>query len=376
MENCIKTYQSDKPEIHLFILWNSGFRFREALTDDLKNRFTIKGIIDLNWKKESFNLNLKRFYGQNLPKNSNKMKECGIGPFTAFIVEDPSPVYAPRVTTRGVKSVNINVFDVKERYRRIAKNNILHATNSEEESEHDITLLLGKCYHDLNFETIHLKTIEKDIAGANGWESIRELLYVLNHTCQYVILRNFEEFPDNIQLGEHSDIDILCRDYQSTGLILNGRETTARPWRVQNIVTIGDSFVNVDLRHLGDGYYDRRWEEDILNNRVFHEKGFYSPNEEDYLYSLLYHGLIQKYRISDDYVARIGKLCSGMGIAPVDLNDERAAIETLTAYMKRKGYRFVEPEDRTVGYNFYKIGEKAGVYRSLRRLASKIKHMF
>ncbi|MBO4630910.1 MAG: hypothetical protein J5858_03205, partial [Lentisphaeria bacterium] len=358
----MKVYQANKSEVHLFILWNNGYDYRDRLIDDLKNRFVIKAIIDFNWKKESFDRNLKRFYGQNLPKNSNKMKECGNGPFTAFIVEDPSPVYSLRFTTRGVGSVNINVFDIKERYRRVAGNNILHATNSEEESEHDITLLLGKSFQDLDCDAVDLGTIRSDLAGSDGWESIQELLYVLNHTCKYVVLRNFEEFPDNIRMGEHSDVDLLCRDYMSTKLIINGEESTRFPWRVQNIVKIGNSFINVDLRHLGDNYLDRKWEEDILSNRVFHPKGFYAPDECDYLYSLLYHVLIQKKSISKDYIARIKKLSGGIGMTPIDLAEKGPALDVLVTYMKQKGYLFVEPEDYTVCYNFEKVNRKAGIY--------------
>lgn len=373
MEECMKIYQADKPEVHLFILWNNGYRLREKLIDDLKSRFVIKAIVDFNWRKESFDSNLKRFYGQKLPKNSNKLKECGNGPFTAMIVEDSAPVYSLRMTTHGVCSVNINMFDIKERYRRAAGSNVIHGTNSEEETEHDITLLLGKSYHDLDFEKIHLSEVGNDIVGANGWESIQELLYVLNHTCKYVILRNFEGFPDNIQLGEHSDVDILCRDYMSTKLILNGEETTRRSCRVQNIVRIGNSFVNVDLRHVGDNYLDKRWEEAVLDNRVFRPKGFYSPNESDYLYSLLYHALIQKPVISKDYIVRIKGICASAGMDPIDLENEDAALKTLTDFMRRNDYRFVEPKDYTVGYNFRKVHQKAGAYRTFLYLACTLK---
>ncbi|MBO7423550.1 MAG: hypothetical protein J6T99_09235 [Oscillospiraceae bacterium] len=370
----MKVFQANKPEVHLFILWNNGYSYRDTLIDDLKSRFTIKAIIDFNWQKELFNCNLKRFYGQKLPKNSNKMKECGNGPFTAFIVEDPSPVYSLRVTTRGVDSVNINVFDIKERYRRTAKNNILHATNSEDETEHDVTLLLGKSFDDLDYEAVNLSTVKNDLAGSDGWKSIQELLYVLNHTCKYVVLRNFEEFPDNIQMGEHSDVDILCQDYMSTKLIINGKDSTRCPHRVQNIVKIGNSFINVDLRHLGDNYLDKKWEKDILNHRELHPKGFYAPNESDYFYSLLYHVLIQKKIISKDYIARIKKMSGSIGIAPIDLAEENMALETLTSYMKQKEYLFAEPKDYTVCYNFEKVNQKAGIYRNLLLLASKLKH--
>ena len=100
--------------IFLFIIWNNAYPEKERILDDLKYSFHIIKTIEIQWKKENFNRNLVRFYGQKLPPNSFKEKACGLGPFTLVVYEDPAPRYEDRMTTRGVpERVNINSFDKK-----------------------------------------------------------------------------------------------------------------------------------------------------------------------------------------------------------------------------------------------------------------------
>ena len=49
----------------------------------------------------------------------------------------------------------------------------------------------------------------------------------------------------------------------------------------------------LDIRCVGDGYYDKPWEEVMIKNRVKTE-GIYVLCKEDYNYSILYHALLQK----------------------------------------------------------------------------------
>lgn len=371
----LSSYESDIPEAHLFILWNNGQVLRDKIISSISSHFCIEHIIDVEWDAKLFDQNLRRFYGQNLPKNSNKCKECGIGPFTAIIVCDMHPVYAPRRTTSGVHVVNINMFDEKEKIRKFAGSNILHSTNTVQEAEHDITLLFGMSSKDLLSHNFSNTVIKKNIVGSHGWTDIKTMLYVLNHTCKYVILRNFENYPESIKYGEHSDIDILCDNYEIVKLILNSKNSTSQPGRVQQIVAIGDNYVNVDLRYVGDGYYDSKWEKDILSKRVYDDRGFYVPDTESYLFTLMYHALIQKNKIANDYASRITDLCKDIGLTEINLCDEDSSLSILKNYMHDYSYQFVEPKDYTVGFNYRKINARAGLYRTVRKCMSDCKHL-
>jgi len=46
-------------------------------------------------------------------------------------------------------------------------------------------------------------------------ETIKEFFSRLHDVdFHYVVLRNFENLPHNVKLGEHSDLDIYCYDFE------------------------------------------------------------------------------------------------------------------------------------------------------------------
>ncbi|MDO5760979.1 MAG: hypothetical protein Q4Q06_08125, partial [Bacteroidota bacterium] len=172
-------------EIHLFIIWSKAKNKYEEIIKDIKTKFDIIGIHDVIWNKDIFSKNLTRFYGENLPANSNKEKHCGSGPFTLIVVCDDNPIYKFRKTSKGLKLVNVNVFDSKEMYRNwTGGGHKIHATNDCNESSHDLIMLTGYSIDDY-VKKAKSHDIQKNITqmpGENGWESINKILYILNST--------------------------------------------------------------------------------------------------------------------------------------------------------------------------------------------------
>ena len=74
-------------ELHLFIAWEKARSKEKFIRDEIKKNFEILDIYNVKWSKERFSKNLTRFYGTNLPNNSNKEKHIGNGRFLLFIVE-------------------------------------------------------------------------------------------------------------------------------------------------------------------------------------------------------------------------------------------------------------------------------------------------
>jgi hypothetical protein len=372
-----ESFEKTESELHLVIVWFNGREMESAVAADLATRFEVLAHWSLEWSPSCFAKNLRRFYGKKLPPKSSKERECGIGPFALFIVRDSRPVYSPRKTTHGVQIVNANMFDSKEMYRAWAKQNVIHATNSPEEFRHDITLLLGISPEDL--ERRHFIRPDGseqpgfDIVGCRQWKDVRQLLHVLNNTLNYVVLRNFDNLPDHADLGPHSDLDILTDEPEIAALLLNARPTTSVRGRVQHRVQVGGSFLNVDIRRVGDGYYDARWERDILQNRVFRKEGFYTPADGDLLYALVYHALLQKRTVAEDYPGRILALCRQLGCPPLDLRDEASSLERLKAFMAERHYVFTDPADPSVTFNYFKVGAKSRFLRKRQRAKRKIK---
>ena len=91
-------------------------------------------------------------------------------------------------------------------------------------------------------------------------------------------------------------------------------------------------------------------EEDILKNRVWNKKGFYTLNDEDYFYSLLYHALIQKLDFSDDYKNRLKNMNKDYTNEIAD--SLKKSSKMLEKWMLNRKYIAVKPVDETVIYNY------------------------
>jgi hypothetical protein len=342
-------------EIHLFILWQTALEQEQAIIADMQCHFSILASYQIQWSPEKFSENLSRFYGQKLPSGSQKEKQCGRGAFLLVLVRDEKPQQGERSTSAGNELVNTNMFDAKERYRALTGGgHRVHGTNSEKETEHDLALLLGKTtreYTNLSASNTS-KSLQQDLQGAHGWDSLNQLLFILNHTCSYVILRNFEGFPDRYTLEQHDDIDLLAKDYKDLIFITNAKKIFKKSYRRHYSVSIGGNAIAFDFRHINDDYYDKSWQEDILAERAFSENGFYHPNTRHYFYSLLYHALVHKPFLAEDYRRRLIKLAQLSNYATTaELKDFTSAKKLLDTFMQNNSYRYTEPKDISVFLN-------------------------
>ena len=339
-------------EIHLFILWENALFKKQEILEDIKKSFDILAMYNITWSKEKFSENLSRFYGTNLPKGSGKEEHCGNGTFLLIVVRCNNPKYEKRDTSKGVQVVNINMFDKKTYYRELTGGgHKVHATNSETETNHDLTLLLGKSVEDFLKENPSFNGIEKninqDLIGSNKWNSVEELFYVLNNTADYAILRNYENLPEEIYVNDHNDIDLICTSYENIAYILNAKKVFNEEYRVHYKTEINDKFAYFDLRYVGDDYYYKSLEEDLLKNKVYNKKGFYTISDENYFYTLLYHAVLHKPEFSKDYKDRLLKMNSDFK----NFDDEGSCLKLLQDWLIKNEYLVTKPIDKSVQFN-------------------------
>lgn len=340
-----------REEMHLFIIWSNALYKKTEIIEDIKSRFDLLGMHTITWEKSHFSSNLTRFYGENLPPHSNKERMCGNGAFLLLVVCDKKPLYRKRVTSKGVNVVNVNMFDAKEMYRNwTGGGHMVHGTNSEKEFKHDIVLLTGLNKTDYRNKAIKSGKILTDeysfMPGENKWDSINQVLYVLNETIDYVVLRNFNGLFSSYETKVHGDIDILTPNRDIARQVLNAIPVHVSKRRVQHIIRIGQGGVYVDIRYVGDGYYCKEWEEAILMGRFLTTENYYRPQEEDYIYALLYHALVQKKRISQDY-RDVFKL----SFPKMDVEDDLQLFKELDCFLESKKYKMTEPYDYSVYFN-------------------------
>lgn len=340
-------------ETHLFILWENARYKEKEILEDIKKDFNILGMYNITWNKEIFSKNLSRFYGTNLPKNSGKEQHCGNGEFLLIIVEVENPKYEQRDTlSKGIQTVNINMFDKKTHYRELTGGgHKVHATNSEKETNHDLTLLLGKSLKDYLKEVdrkneCQIINLKKDLVGTDGFKTVKEMFYVLNNCIDYAVLRNYETLPDEIYTNEHNDIDIICDSYENASYILNAEKVFPEEYRIHYKVKVENKIAFFDLRYIGDNYYYYKLEQDLINNRIYNDKGFYTVSNEEYFYTLLYHAILHKPIFSEDYKNRLSNMKSN-----IDFNDKKKAIQVLNNWLIQKGYSITIPIDKSVLFN-------------------------
>lgn len=340
-------------ETHLFILWENAREKEKEILEDIKKNFKILGLYNMKWNKENFSNNLSRFYGTNLPENSGKEQHCGNGEFLLIIVGVDNPKYEERQTSKGPQIVNTNMFDKKSYYRELTGGgHKVHATNSEVETNHDLTLLLGKNIEDYlkNIDTSKKEEIinlNQDLVGQEGFSSVKEMFYILNNCINYAIIRNYENLPDEIYVNDHNDIDIVCDSYQNAAYVLNAEKVFKEEYRVHYKVKVEGKNAYFDLRYVGDDYYYYKFEQDIMKNRKYNEKGFYTISDEEYFYGLIYHALIHKPRFSEDYRKRLEK----MNPTSMKLETEEEYIKLLEKWLLKQGYKITKPEDNSVQFN-------------------------
>jgi len=357
-QNPTETNKNMPTELHLMILWEFACNKEGEIINDLKKNHRILGIHNISWSKEHFSHNLSRFYGENLPSNSNKEKHCGKGAFKLITFLDEAPNYNYVNTGRGSEYVNHNVFSLKEKYRQwTGGGHKVHTTNTPEETRHDLLLLLGEDYHTYKLNnsklcsTPQVEFSSRDLIGGGekGWHSLKELLSVMNRSLNYLVLRNFETLPDNYHSDIHGDIDFLVEDLQEAVNFIGAKKIHKKDYRVYYSVRINHEDVFIDLRHIGDNYYDLTWQKAMLKDRILSVNGFYTPEKECYFYSLIYHVLIHKKRIAPDYPEKLSAAAKEASFNK-DLSFDNYYSSLLT-YMGEHNYKIICPKDKSVYFD-------------------------
>tara|TARA_Y100000768_G_scaffold283875_1_gene218505 strand:+ start:1923 stop:3014 length:1092 start_codon:yes stop_codon:yes gene_type:complete len=357
-------------EIHIVLVWEKGLDKVDAILFDLKNDFQILEVNKVIWSEHFFSNNLSRFYGQKLPSGSFKEKHCGKGPFYAIIIRQNNPIYKFRKTSKCTEKVNSILFDKKQLYRKwTGGGHRVHTSNSMDESFHDIYFLFDKTpdsfigAKDWDGE---IKKIEINIKGFDGWLNFKEYFQFLNLSSNYVLLRNYEDLEN---LPAKADIDILTSDIDFS-FHINGSKKHRFSNRAAYQISIDKKKYDVDMRLVGDGYYDLSWANDILKNKILYQDKFYIPDPINEFYSLLYHVLIHKNEFNNKYNNRLIQLSKNldMKFSSNLIGDKQKMMNLLEIFLSKKKYNITRPSDFSVQYSHGGKGIKRSVWEMVGRI--------
>lgn len=193
------------------------------------------------------------------------------------------------------------------------------------------------------------------------WSNLDEFFDYINNKVEYVILRNWEDYSSINLLNNENDIDILCRDKTDFINAAGAVPLHHAHDRGNYYINIGAQKIRLDIRYVGDGYYCRKWEEKILKNRILDMKGFYILNSDDYMYSLLYHALVQKPQLSSLYYQKLNIMFGDTK------RNETEFLHVLKMYMDKNHFYVDYPLDMAVFLN------KTNIWKGALRINLDIK---
>ena len=207
-----------------------------------------------------------------------------------------------------------------------------------------------------------------------NWISLQSFFTALNKNVEYIVLRNYEEFQNGQFNTDHPDIDILCRQPKEFIAVAQSiSRNSNKKDLIHQQVKIRDTIISLDVRYVGDDYYDERWEDSMLGQRRIFNDLCYVMDEKNYFFSLLYHALIQKTKVSDDYRIRLEAMAKEINGVTMT---QPVSLETLQTYMREKHYSFTYPKYPGTIANFSNVDKtlvKKDVTRILDRFFFQIK---
>lgn len=201
-------------------------------------------------------------------------------------------------------------------------------------------------------------------------ELIAFFRYLNSHSC-YLILRNWEDLFDDSNAGasQHEDIDVLCDDLLAFVSLTGAKPVHGEKNRDNYVIPIGTDLIRFDIRSVGDGYYPEPWEKRMLERRILSDNGVFVMHPEDYYFSLLYHALLQKPSVSNEYLSRLKQLSHSLGNERI--SKENLFIASLKTFLSDHRYKVEIPRDPGV-YLQWATMRKMGYQMSLRRLAERL----
>ena len=343
-------------DYQLFIIWEYGRPYAEQILRDIAQRFTVLSVASVQWSDTYVLQNFNRLYKAiDDPHISGKADTMGRGEFLCIVVEDLAPEYHYRQTVSGnIELVNSAVVDLKRAARQLCDGNYVHSSASPDEFFEQGVLLFGEALlQSIVAGQQPELALAQDLQGTAGWSSFSDLFNTLQYTSNYLVLRNFEYLPFDF-FANDNDIDALCDNAIDFITAANAKVLSLTDGGAKLLVEVETKKVPVDLRFIGGRYYDPRWEQDMLQQRVKGKGNVYQPRLDHYFFSLLYHATLQKPYIKPIYIERFTSMAEKLqfdffDISKVDNNKYIA--ELFKGFLTAQNYVYTKPEDPEVYIN-------------------------
>ena len=189
----------------------------------------------------------------------------------------------------------------------------------------------------------------RDLLGADEWASVNQLFSVLNICTEYLVLKSPKKiYPSAAKIS--GDIDILCSSKREFICVTNAKKLMAMKTFIKSKFPERSFFL--DIREVGDGYFDINWQKDALSRREIYENRFFTLRPDDSFF-LLYHSSVHKKFDMGKYGLKLEKMSEILGSSFKHINfknpNDRANI--LKGFFLANDYSFTMPDDQKVLIN-------------------------
>lgn len=191
-----------------------------------------------------------------------------------------------------------------------------------------------------------------------GWNKFSDMVKALNNSCNWLIIRNYENLNDNFIFSEGEDIDILCSNFKL--FIKSIKAKKRKGGRCSYEVLINNQVVPLDIRYVGDKYFDPLWARDMLINKQYVNK-IPVLSVKDYFFSLIYHIKLQKFNVKSEYIPRLNLLAKKNNFLNLDHNfiyDDLKCSQLLNSFFEYNNYTYTYTDDARRNESFLKLIER------------------
>ena len=303
-------------------------------------------IIDKIKIKKNFYTNISKnriywidqFYNKKISKGTTKLKKN----IYVYIIKSINPIYKlnKMIFTKEHRIVDDRLFTFKKKIRN-NKTSFIHISDNFEEAKRN-AIFLSRSKND--FPSRYFFDTQKT------FESKKDLFKQLNKNkkLQYVVLRD--------QVSDKDDIDILvnnyylfkrvsdCHSYKIKNLNFfsnSGDPIDDNGFKVSNYIRIKNKIVRIDVRFIGDNYFDSNWQKKILRDRVF-QNSYYIPDKNDLFFSILYHIVYHKGYIDKKYTKFLKQKLK------LDNLNINIITKIINNFLSEKNYKITRPLDLTI----------------------------
>jgi hypothetical protein len=337
-------------DLRIGIIWNS--KNQVTIEKKLKENKNIEIIDKIKINKDFYTEKFQdrlfwidQFYNKDVGKKTDKLKDN----IFVYVIRSIDPKFKlnKMIFTKEERIVDNKIFAFKKKIRK-NKSSIIHIADNFEEAKRN-ALFISKSEKSFPakyfIETQYVYKNKKNFFNKiNNFKKLK-----------YVVLRD--------QNSEKDDLDLLVNDYflfkraadchsykkKNLNLIGNaGDPIEENGIKVSNYIRVKDKKIHLDVRYVGDNYFDNGWQKKILKNRKYFS-GYFLPDFENQLYTLMYHITYHKGFIDKKYINLLKKKFKK------NLN-LKLVKDKINRFLKKHNYKILRPNDLTIPIT-YKLND-------------------